>query len=90
LTGNFHIDLDIVLKDLGAFDKVTFAVEPKLRLPYFPDCRRVAFRPNANVRMDAFDEIMRSLEERIGVEATRSWWDKVFYWPLPRAGAFGA
>src|SRR5215475_1091776 len=37
LTGNFPINLEIVLRDIGAFDKVTFEVEPRSQLPYFPD-----------------------------------------------------
>ncbi len=74
LTGNFHINLEIVLKDIDAFDKVTFEVEPKSQLPYSPDCRHVLFRPNENVRMSQFSDIMRSIKSRIGFDATWPWW----------------
>ena len=74
LTGNFHINLEIVLKSLGAFDKVTFEVEPTAKLPYHPDCRHVVFRPYANVPMDRFNEIIRSIEERMGFDAALPWW----------------
>jgi hypothetical protein len=74
LTGNFHINLEIVLKSLGAFDKVTFEVEPKAKPPYHPDCRHVVFRPNANFPMDRFNEIIGSIEARIGFGAAIPWW----------------
>jgi hypothetical protein len=74
LTGNFHINLEIVLKSLGAFDKVTFEVEPKAKLPYHPDCRHVVFRPSANLPLDRFGEIIRSIEARIGFDAAPPWW----------------
>jgi hypothetical protein len=28
LTGNFRVNLEIVLKDIGAFDKVTYEIKP--------------------------------------------------------------
>jgi hypothetical protein len=68
LTGNFHINLEIVLKSLGAFDKVTFEVEPKAKLPFHPDCRHVVFRPSANLPLDRFGEIICSIEARIGFD----------------------
>jgi len=71
LTGNFHINLESVLKSLGAFDKVTFEVEPKAKLPYHPDCRHVVFRPSANLPLDRFGEIIRSIEARIGFDVAR-------------------
>jgi hypothetical protein len=74
LTGNFHVNLEIVLKDLRAFKKVTFDVEPTAKLPYHPDCRHVVFRPNANVSMDRFHEIIGSIKERIGFDAALPWW----------------
>jgi hypothetical protein len=74
LTRNFHINLEIVLKSLGAFDKVTFEVEPTAKLPYHPDCRHVVFRPCANVPMERFDEIIRSIKARMGFDAALPWW----------------
>ena len=74
LTGNFHVNLEIVLEDLGAFDKVTFEIVPNSHLPYHPDCRRVVFRPNENVHMDRFRAIMRSISDRIGFDAAPPWW----------------
>jgi hypothetical protein len=79
LTGNFHVNLEIVLKHLGAFDKVTFEIEPKSYLTHHPDCRHVVFRPNRDVHVGEFGEIMRSLKGRIGFDATRSWWSRVFH-----------
>jgi hypothetical protein len=66
LTGNFHVNLEIVLKDLGAFDKVTYEIEPENLLPFHRDCRHVAFSPNEDIPMERFCEIMRSIKDRIG------------------------
>jgi hypothetical protein len=82
LTGNFHINLEIVLKNIDAFDKVTFEIEPRSRLPYSPDCRHVLFRPTENIRMSEFSEIMGSLKERIGFDATWPWWARALHWLL--------
>src|ERR1019366_4227450 len=38
LTGNFHINLEIVLKDLAVFDKVTYEIEPESLPPFRSDC----------------------------------------------------
>jgi len=78
LTGNFHINLEIVLKEIDAFDKVTFEVEPMSQLPYSTDCRRVLFRPNENVRTSQFSDIMRAINRRIGFDATCPWWVRIF------------
>ena len=81
MTGNFRVNLEIVLKDIGAFDKVTYEIKPKSKLPYYPDypdCRHVVFRPNEHVHMDKFSEIMRSIEARIGFDLALPWWVKVF------------
>jgi hypothetical protein len=75
LTGNFHADLQIVLKDLGVLDKLTYEIEPKAPLS---DCRHVVFRPNDNVHIDRFSEIIRSIKSRIGYGATRPWWVRLF------------
>jgi hypothetical protein len=79
LTGNFHVNLEIVLKHLGAFDKVSFEIEPKSYLAHHPGCRHVVFRPNGNVSVDEFGEIMRTLKGRIGFDATQSWWARVLH-----------
>jgi hypothetical protein len=78
LTGNFDINLEIVLKDLGAFDKVTYEIEPESPLPFHTDYRHVAFWPNENVHMDRFNEIMRSIRGQIGFDATLPWWVRLF------------
>jgi hypothetical protein len=78
LTGNFHTNLEIILKEIDAFDKVTFEVEPTSQLPYSTDCRRVLFRPNDNIHMSQFSGIMRSIRGRIGFDATWPWWVRVF------------
>jgi len=78
LTGNFHVNLEIVLKDIDAFDKVTFEVEPRSQLFYSTDCRHVLFRPIENVRVSQFNDIMRSIKRRIGFDATCPWWVRIF------------
>ena len=78
LTGNFHVNLEIVLKDIDALDKVTFEVEPRSQLFCATDCRHVLFRPRGNVRMSQFSDIMRSLRRRIGFDAPSPWWVRLF------------
>ena len=73
LTGNFHTNLEIVLRNIGAVDQVTFESEPKAKLLHHPDCRHVVFRPNTEVRADSFSEIIRSIEARIGSGAALPW-----------------
>jgi hypothetical protein len=75
LTGNFPVDLRIVLKDLGVLDKITYDIETKSSLS---DSRHVVFRPNNNVHRDRFDEITRSIKNRIGFDATLPWWVRLF------------
>jgi hypothetical protein len=79
LTGNFHTNLEIVLKDLGALGRVTFEIEPKSPLVLDHDRRHVVFRPSDSVRADGFIEIMRSVKGRIGCDAPRPWWARVFH-----------
>ena len=78
LTGNFHVNLEIVLKDIDALDKVTFEVEPRSQLFCATDCRHVLFRPRRNVQMRQFGDIMRSLRRRIGFDATSPWLVRLF------------
>jgi len=75
LSGNFHTNLDAVLKDMGIFDKVTYRIEPSPAFAY-PDRRHVAFKPNENVPNDVFDGIIRSIKARIGFE--EPWWGRLF------------
>jgi hypothetical protein len=76
LTGNFHVNLEIVLKDIGAFDKVTYQIERNPTLSYSQDCRHVVFKPTGNVSNDMFSEIIKSIEARIGFDAP--WWVRLF------------
>jgi hypothetical protein len=78
LTGNFQVNLEIVLKDLGVFDKVTYQIESNPKLSYYPDCRHVVFRPNDNVHFDMFGEIITSIKVRIGFDAALPWWVRLF------------
>src|ERR1700731_5488010 len=71
LTGHFPTELEIVLKDLRVLDNVTFDIKPKSPLS---DCRHVEFRPTDKVHRDRFVEIMRTIEKRIGLGSTQSWW----------------
>jgi hypothetical protein len=72
LTGNFHVNLEIVLKDIGVFDKVTYQIERNPKLSYSKDCRHVVFKPSGNVPNDMFGEIIKSIKARIGFDAP--WW----------------
>jgi hypothetical protein len=76
LNGDFHADLQIVLRDLGVFDKITYEIETKTPLS---DCRHVVFRPKDNVHADRFREITRSIKGRIGYDAKRPWWTILFH-----------
>lgn len=75
LTGNFAIDLEIVLKDLEVFDKVRFEIKPKSLLS---SCRKVEFRRAYSVSEAEFIEIKRRINNRIGFDFRRSWWAKLF------------
>jgi|GEM_PF-2134756 len=75
LTGNFLVDLEIVLKDLRVLDKITFEIKPKTLLS---DTRHVQFRPTDKVHLDRFEEIMRSVKSRIGADPARPWWVRLF------------
>jgi hypothetical protein len=75
LTGNFPVDLEIVLKDLRVLDKITFEIQPKTLLS---DTRHVQFRPTDKVHSDRFEEIMRSVKSRIGADPARPWWVRLF------------
>src|SRR5258707_3438442 len=81
LTGNFHVNLEIVLKDIGVFDKVTYQIERNPKLSYSQDCRHVVFKPNGNAPNDMFGEIIKSIKARIGFESP--WWVRLFRWHLP-------
>jgi hypothetical protein len=74
LTGNFHVNVEIVLEHLGAFDDVTFEIEPKSWLTRCPDRRHVGFRPNDTVQKDRFAEILRSINGQIGFVSKQPWW----------------
>jgi hypothetical protein len=88
LTGNFQLNLEAVLKDMGVFDKVTYQVEPVSRQACLPDCRHVVFTLNEHVPGDAFAEIIRSIKARIGFDAP--WWVMVFRGRQSMNGEHGA
>jgi hypothetical protein len=66
LTGNFHVNLEIILKHLGAFGEVIYEIAPMSMLAYHRDCRHVTFRASKNIGTDRFDEIIRRLDAWIG------------------------
>jgi hypothetical protein len=76
LTGNFHINLEIVLKDIGVLDKVTYQIESNSKPCYRRDCRHVVFKPNENVSSAVFGEIIEAIRARIGFDAP--WWVSLF------------
>ena len=75
LTGNFCVDLQIVLDDLGVLDQVTYQIKPKALMS---DCRRVEFLPKHHVHAGRFAEILRSISGRIGAEPTPPFWARLF------------
>ena len=75
LTGNFPIDVEIVLKDLRILDKVRFDIKPKTLLT---DTRHVQFWPADDVHPGAFAEILRAVANRVGADPTRPWWVRLF------------
>ncbi len=68
LTGNFHVNLEIVLKALGATNEVTFEVEPADGQPYHPDGRHVVFHAHDGVSADRFNDIIRSIRLRLAFD----------------------
>ena len=66
LTGNFHVNLEIILKHLGAFGEVIYEIAPMSMLAYHQDCRHVTFRASKNIGTDRFDEIIRRVDAWIG------------------------
>jgi hypothetical protein len=84
LSGNFHLNLEAVLKDMGFLDKVTYHIERNLALVWSPDCCRVVFSGNKNLPNAMFEDIMRSIAARLGFD--RPWWGKLFHRPHLRMG----
>jgi hypothetical protein len=83
LTGNFLVNLEIVLKDLGVFERLSFEVKPKSLLS---DCRHVEFLAHGPVPTDEFNEIMRSIERRVGFDPARPLWTRLFRITRHRGG----
>jgi hypothetical protein len=84
LSGNFHGNLEIVLKDMGVVDMVSYQIEsnPSLALP---DCRHVVFTLNENVPGDRFDDTIANIKDRIGFHAP--WWVRQLCRLQPRAAS---
>src|SRR5262249_49787722 len=74
--------LEIVLKDIGVFDKVTYQIERNPKLCYPRDRRHVVFKPNETIPSDMFGEIMKSIKSHIGFEAP--WWVRLFRWLISK------
>jgi hypothetical protein len=75
LTGNFALDLEIVLKSLGVLGRVTFEIKPKSILS---DCRRVEFRARDSIDPDQFRDILRTIESLVGSDSTPLSWKRLF------------
>jgi hypothetical protein len=73
LSGNFTVDLEIVLKDLGVFGDVTFAIKPK---SFLSDCRHVEFFPKARAHRARFVRVVRTIESCVGYEP--GLWQRLF------------
>ena len=76
LTGNFPLDLEIVLKSLGVLGQVSFEIKPK---SIFSDCRRVEFLAGGKIDPDQFRDIVRRIESRIGSDSTPLSWKRLFH-----------
>jgi len=76
LTGNFPLDLEIVLKSLGVLGQVTFDIESK---SIFSDCRRVEFLASGKIDLDQFRGILRTIESRVGSDSTPLSWKRLFH-----------
>jgi len=87
LAGNFPLDLEIVLANLGVIDEVTFEIEPKSRLS---DCRHVEFRLSNKTHADRFSEMMRSVRSRIGFDGTPAWWIRLLRYSREPVDASGS
>jgi hypothetical protein len=80
LTGNFHVNLEIVLRDLGVLDEVEFEITPKYPLSFGSECRRVTFRPKSGIPATRFAAIVRAINDRIGFVARPCVWAGLFHW----------
>jgi hypothetical protein len=67
LSGNFHFNLDTVLKDMGVFEMITYRVEPHPVLD-FSDRRRATFTGGEHVPDAVFDGFIASIKTRIGFD----------------------
>ena len=76
LTGNFQLDLEIVLKSLGVLGQVTFEIKPK---SIFSDCRRVEFLAGDDIDPDQFHDILRRIESLTGCDPTPLSWQRLFH-----------
>jgi hypothetical protein len=75
LTGNFQLDLEIVLKSLGVLGQVTFDIKPK---SIFSDCRRVEFLAGDDIDPNQFRDILRRIESLTGCDQTPLSWKRLF------------
>jgi hypothetical protein len=80
LTGNFHVNLEIVLRDLGVLDEVEFEITPKYPLSFGSECRQVTFRPKSGIPATRFAAIVRAINDRIGFVARPCVWAGLFHW----------
>jgi hypothetical protein len=84
LSGNFHGNLETMLKHMGVFDMVSYQVEPNAALA-FPDCRHVVFTLKENAPGDGFDDLIAILKDRIGFDVP--WWVRSLRRLQPRAAS---
>jgi hypothetical protein len=66
LSGNFPVNLQIVLESCGALGAIQFTIMPKR---FCSDSRRVVFYARDNVYPDRFSAIIGSIRSRIGFDA---------------------
>jgi hypothetical protein len=82
LSGNFCSNLEVVLKDMGVSDVVTYRTEPHPAFA-FPDCRHVVFTLSGELPDGRCDDIVRTIEARIGFATP--WWGRMLRRCRPEA-----
>jgi hypothetical protein len=75
LTGNFVVDLEIVLKNLRVHDKVRYCIRPKT---FLSDRRLVEFYAKDRVADLTFRDAVRRIRNEVGSEPPATIWTRIF------------
>jgi hypothetical protein len=77
LTGHFPTELEIVLKHLGATDKVFYEIKPKKA---FSDSYPVMFWPKPGLSAGDFQQVIDLINDKVGACAAAPWWARLLGW----------